>query len=347
MKILALETSCDETAAAVYDSDAQCMLSSVLYSQTKHEKFGGVVPEFASRSHVEKINDITAQALDSAMLSLKNIDAIAVTTKPGLVGSLLVGLCFAKGMAWALKKPLIGVDHLEGHIFSSFLTHDKTQLESHPSFPYLCLSVSGGHTALYMVHDFGKFEVLGQTLDDAAGEAFDKIARMIGYPYPGGPHIERLAAQANFQDFFSYPRSRAKASDLNFSFSGLKTAVLYDTVSRGAFDIKLGIIPEKMTDELKVKIASSLQVCISDIFVAFCKRAFSLYPQAHGLTFVGGVACNKYITQKLGQLCQEEGKAFKGVARAYATDNAAMIAFVASYRAATAQERDLTLDVLD
>ena len=260
--VLGIETSCDETAAAVYDSDKKQILSNQLFSQIKlHEIYGGVVPEIASRSHLEKIDIIIEQALKQANKTLDEIDVIAVTSKPGLVGSLLIGLCFAKAIAWSKNKKLtapgdllrqgykglssealakeeatkerrlVGIDHIESHIFSSFL-NDDFSINQNIDFPHLCLSVSGGHTALYLVEDFGKYKILGQTLDDAAGEAFDKIAKVIGLGYPGGAKIEQLASQVDFQDFFDYPRSKKLAKDLKFSFSGLKTAVLYDLVKK-------------------------------------------------------------------------------------------------------------------
>ena len=205
MNILGIETSCDETSAAVYRAhnaakdkgDAQNILSNVTFSQIDlHKAFGGVVPEIASRSQLEKINPVVQEALDRANVTLDDIDVIAVANKPGLAGSLLVGVCFAKGLAAAKEKKIIGVNHLEAHAFSSFL-------ENNVPFPHLCLTASGGHTSLYLIHDFGDYETIGQTRDDAAGEAFDKIAKLINLPYPGGPVIERLAREVNFQDFFS------------------------------------------------------------------------------------------------------------------------------------------------
>jgi len=229
LTILGIETSCDETAAAVYREGAG-ILSSELFSQIElHKQFGGVVPEIASRSHLEKIGPMIQKALDSAGCTLDDIDVVAVTNKPGLPGSLLIGLCFAKAIAWAKQKKIIGVNHLEAHIFSPFLEHDVP-------FPYLCLTASGGHTSLYLVKGFGDYCVVAQTLDDAAGEAFDKIAKLINLPYPGGPVIEKLAQEAYFEDFFSYPRGSSTIKD--FSFSGLKTAVLYDLVKRGAYNLQ-------------------------------------------------------------------------------------------------------------
>jgi N6-L-threonylcarbamoyladenine synthase len=327
--ILGIETSCDETAAAVFDCQQRRMLSSSIYSQIAlHENYGGVVPEIASRSQLEKINEIIDIALSQANVSLDQIDAFAVTHKPGLVGSLLVGICFTKGMAWGLNKPIIGVDHLEGHIFSSFLKTDGA-VQTDLRFPHLCLSASGGHTILYIVDDFGEYEVIARTLDDAAGEAFDKIAKVLGLGYPGGGALEKLAAQVNFQDFFKYPRTKVNAEKLQFSFSGLKTAVLYDLVKRGAYDLLSGPVYEKISDaDLQQKVASSLLVCITDIFCRNVEVAFKRFPSLTGLTFVGGVACNQYMRMRLRELCQNKSKDFFAAPSRFCSDNGAMIAFL-------------------
>jgi len=341
--ILGIETSCDETAAAVYDDTKQRLLSSHLYSQTtQHLKYGGVVPEIASRTQLERIDGEVATALEMAGVSIDDIDIVAVTNRPGLLGSLLVGVCFAKGMAWASGKKLIGINHHEGHIYSSFL-HEDGRFNSDVPFPHFCLTVSGGHTSLYLVHDFGKFDLLGHTLDDAAGEAFDKIARLLGYPYPGGPAIEKLAREVQDQDFFSYPRNKMKET-YNVSFSGLKTAVVYDLIKRGAYDFERGVIAEKMTHELKTHVASSLQVCIADIFIARVKRAFKAYPDVKACTFVGGVAANQYIGNRLSELSERYDRAFFVVPKKFSGDNGAMIAFVGSFKATQGQFSDFSLD---
>lgn len=262
MKILGIETSCDETAAAVYDAKSKKLCSNAVFSQISlHEKYGGVVPEIASRSHLEKIGLIVKEALESARVELDAIDCVAVTNKPGLAGALLIGMCFGKGVAWASKKKLIGVDHIEAHVFSSFLDNDVP-------FPHISLVASGGHTSLFYVKGFGEYEQIGQTLDDAAGEAFDKVAKLIGLGYPGGPKVEQMARQAKFQDFFSYPRTKKLTKTLDFSFSGLKTAVMYDLVERGAYDLREGIIKDAMTPELQQQVSSSLLVCMGDIITA-------------------------------------------------------------------------------
>lgn len=336
--ILGIETSCDETAAAVYEV-GKGILSSELYSQIElHQKFGGVVPEIASRSQLEKITPIVEHALNKAQVNLESIDVIAVTNRPGLPGSLLVGVCFAKALAWSMEIPIIGINHLEGHAFSSFLEHKVP-------FPHLCLTASGGHTSLYLINDFGNYEILGQTIDDAAGEAFDKVAKLLDLPYPGGPIIEKLAAQVDFKDFFNYPRSHSH--DLNFSFSGLKTAVLYDLVKRGAYDMQAKKFLKPEDQLLQAQVSSSLLVCITDIFKQKLEMAMKKYPQAKAVSFVGGVACNKYIRGKLNDLCRENNLQLFVPSPQYCTDNAAMIAFVGSYKAQKQEFSDLNLDILE
>lgn len=335
--ILGIETSCDETGAAVYDPE-QGIISNELYSQVAlHEHFGGVIPEIASRSQLEKINTIIEHALKKAQVTLADIDTIAVTNKPGLPGSLLVGVCFAKAMAWAMGKKLIGVDHLEAHAFSSFLEHKVP-------FPHVCLTASGGHTSLYLIEDFGKYTVLGQTVDDAAGEAFDKVARLMGFEYPGGPMIEKLAAAGNFQDYFHYPR--ASADGFNFSFSGLKTAVLYDMVKKNAYDMKLKKFLKSDDLVFQQQVASSLLVCIKDIFIAKFEHIIKLYPHLKAITFVGGVACNKYLKSHLAQWCKTKNLEFYTPSPQYCTDNGAMIAFVGNYKAQQGKFSSFDLDIL-
>lgn len=335
--ILGIETSCDETSAAIY-STQNGLHSHIIFSQRQHEQFGGVLPEACSRTQLEKIRPVVQQALQDARMQLDDITAVAVTHKPGLPGSLLVGTSFAKSLAWAKKKQLIGVNHLEGHAFSAFLEHPNIP------FPHLCITASGGHTAMYLVRGFGDYEVIGHTIDDAAGEAFDKIGRMIGLPYPGGPKIEKRAREMDFQDFFNYPR--AKKPTLNFSFSGLKTAVLYDLAKRGKYDLKNKTLLDD-SEELKNHVSSSLLVCIADVFEQKLKLAFKAYPDVQALTFVGGVACNKYITNRLAHFAQQRGKSFFSPSKfEFCTDNAAMIAFVGHYKAQQNKFSDFDLDIL-
>ncbi len=333
---LGIETSCDETGSAVYHQE-KGLLSNALFSQIDlHKQFGGVVPEVASRSQLEKITPIVQAALQQANVSLDDINVIAVTNKPGLPGSLLVGVCFAKAMAWARNTKLIGVNHLEAHAFSAFLEYDVP-------FPHLCLTASGGHTSLYLVHGFGDYTVLGKTVDDAAGEAFDKIAKLLELPYPGGPEIEKRASQVNFEDFFSYPRSNPHT--LDFSFSGLKTAVLYDLVKRNAYDMHNKKLLN--TDEIfKNQVASSLLVCIADIFIQKIKLALKQHPDVQAVTFVGGVACNKHIRERLRTFCELRGLPLFIPSPQFCTDNGAMIAFVGNYKAQQGKFSDLDLDIL-
>lgn len=335
--ILGIETSCDETAAAIYTTK-NGVLSNELFSQIDlHALYGGVVPEIASRSHLEKIRPIVETALQKAHKELSDISAVAVTYKPGLPGSLLVGLSFAKAIAWASGTKLIGVNHLEGHVFSACI-------ENQIPFPFACLTASGGHTALYMVEDYGNYTLLGQTLDDAAGEAFDKIAKLMNLPYPGGPVIEKLAQEAGFQDFFHYPRPMAHT--LDFSFSGLKTAVLYDMVKRGAYDLKKKEFLKNDDFEFKQKVASSLLVCMGDIFENKLARIFKKYP-TKAVAFVGGVACNSYLRERLMSYSEAKGKQFFVPAKQYCTDNGAMIAFVGHYKALKKEYSPWTLDLYE
>jgi len=336
IKILGIETSCDETAAAVYEHE-RGVLSSVLFSQIDlHKEFGGVVPEIASRSHLQKIGPIVQKALDTAGCSLKDIDVVAVTNKPGLPGSLLIGLCFAKAIAWAQQKKLVGVNHLEAHIFSPFLEHNVP-------FPYLCLAASGGHTSLYLVNNFCDYQVVAQTLDDAAGEAFDKIAKLIDLPYPGGPVIEKLAKEVDFEDFFSYPRGSKQIDD--FSFSGLKTAVLYDLVKRDAYNMQEKRFLKPQDEQFKRQVASSLLVAIGDIFEQKVKKAFKKYPAVKAFAFVGGVACNVYLRNLFENFCKKHNLQFFKPSGKFCTDNAAMVAFIGYIKAKKNEFSDLYLDI--
>lgn len=335
--ILGIETSCDETGAAVYHQEFG-LISHALFSQDHHKYFGGVIPELASRSQLEKIAIIVQHALHDANVSLQEIDAIAVTNKPGLAGSLLVGVCFAKALAWAENKKLIGVNHLEGHAFSPFLEHCVP-------FPHLSISASGGHTALYRIDGFGNFTLLGQTLDDAAGEAFDKVAKMMNYPYPGGPIIEKLAQEIHFSDTRSYPRPKEKT--LNFSFSGLKTAVLYDLVDQGAYDLHAREFLRQEDHGLKQEVASSLLVCIGDIFEQKIALAYKQHQDIKAITLVGGVACNKYLRQRLSTWSNNHNLAFYAPSPQFCTDNGAMIALVGYHKALRGEFSDLLLDIFE
>lgn len=334
--ILGIESSCDETGAAIYDA-TQGLLSNELYSQVDlHAWHGGVIPELASRLHMEKIKIIVESALTKAGKTLDDIDVIAVTSKPGLPGALMIGVSFAKALAFAKNKKLIGVNHLEGHVFSACIEHDIP-------FPFLCLTVSGGHSSLYLVSNFGEYQSIGHTIDDAAGEAFDKIAKLMNLPYPGGPVIEKLAEQVRFQDFFHY--TRGAMAGLNFSFSGLKTAILYDMVKKGAYDLEHKKFLKDDDLQFKQQVASSLLVCMGDIFEKKLSLALKEYPQVQAISFVGGVACNKYLRGKLQDFCKKNKiKLFYPSAK-LCTDNAGMIAFIGSYKAQKNQFNELDLSI--
>ncbi|MGD1997907.1 MAG: tRNA (adenosine(37)-N6)-threonylcarbamoyltransferase complex transferase subunit TsaD [Candidatus Dependentiae bacterium] len=328
--LLGIETSCDETAAAVYDTHAQRIVSHHLFSQIDlHKVYGGVVPEIASRSHLEKIQSIVAHTLAEAGITSSDLSAVAVTSKPGLAGALLVGFSFAKATAWAHNIPFIPVNHLDGHVFSSHLNDDGS-FNPLP-YPHLALSVSGGHTALYRVTAFGEREEVGHTLDDAAGEAFDKVAKLIGLGYPGGPIIEKLATENEFRDVFSYPRNKTKPDRYTFSFSGLKTAILYDLAKRGYINLATSKPTKKLTAQVQKDVASSLLVCIGDIFEKMVLRVFKEQPDPQGFAFVGGVACNEYLRKRLAAACKKRSKFFAASPKKFSTDNGAMIALVGSY----------------
>jgi N6-L-threonylcarbamoyladenine synthase len=311
MLILGIETSCDETAAAVV-RDGRERLSDVVSSQVEiHREWGGVVPELASRSHVQRVLPVVDQALAEAGVELSDIDLFAVTSGPGLIGALLVGVQAAKALAWAAGKPVVGVNHLEGHLWAIRLA------ERFPEPPFLGLVVSGGHTSLYAVEGEGELRLLGQTLDDAAGEAFDKVAKLLGLPYPGGVVIDRLAA-AGDPGAIDFPRGLARKPTLDFSFSGLKTAVLYHVK-------KYGIPEGRALSDL----CASVQEAIADVLSAKAVRAAREYGLDR-LVLAGGVAANS----RLRALVQERGEA-EGIEvflppKSLCTDNGAMIA-VAGY----------------
>jgi N6-L-threonylcarbamoyladenine synthase len=304
--ILALETSCDDTCAAVVDRGR--VLSNVISSQAVHHaEFGGVVPEIASRHHLELVNPIVDAALREAAVSLDDLDAVAVTRGPGLIGALLVGVSTAKALAAARRLPMIQVDHLHGHVAANFLEPDPLEP------PFLCLVASGGHTLLAGVTAKDGFETLGQTLDDAAGEALDKAARVLGLGYPGGPEIERLAADGN-PGAYDFPVAMAREPGLDFSFSGLKTALVY-----AARDLT----PERLHEE-RADLAASFQAAVVGQLAAKLKRALDNgdWP---AVALGGGVAANGPLRDRAGEICAERGVPLKLVARQLCTDNAAMI----------------------
>lgn len=311
--ILAIESSCDETAAAVVRNGRE-VLSNVISSQiTLHTIYGGVVPEIASRKHIEKINQVTEEALRGAGMSLSDMDAIAVTYGPGLVGALLVGVAEAKAIAYAAGKPLIGVHHIEGHISANYI--ENKELEP----PFLCLVVSGGHTHLVNVADYGKYEILGRTRDDAAGEAFDKVARAIGLGYPGGPKIEKVSREGN-PDAIAFPRAKVAENPYDFSFSGVKSAVL--NYINGC---KMKHIPVVQAD-----IAASFQKAVTDVLVEHAMMAVEEF-QVHKFAIAGGVASNNTLRNGMKAACEKRNVEFYHPSPIFCTDNAAMIGTAAYY----------------
>lgn len=307
MTILAVETSCDETAAAVVRNGRE-VLSDVVATQIQlHEPYGGVVPEIASRKHVETITPVVRQALADSALGISQVDAVAVTRGPGLAGALLVGVSYAKGLAWAAGKPVIGVNHVEAHISANFLENTFEP-------PFLCLVVSGGHTELLSVRDYGEYRYLGGTLDDAAGEAFDKTARVLGLGYPGGVKIDALAQKGN-PNAYSFPRALS-GEGLDFSFSGMKTAVLQQ-LGRGGISS-----PEDA--------AASIQRAIVDVLVEKTERA-ALAEGVGKLALAGGVAANSGLRAAFGALCARRGWELNVPPVRYCTDNAAMVGAAAYY----------------
>ena len=322
--ILALETSCDDTCAAVVDRAR--IRSNVVSSQAAfHERYGGVVPEVASRHHLELVNAVVAAALEEAVTELSEVDSIAVTQGPGLIGALLVGLSTAKALAAAHRKPLIPVDHLHGHVAANFLEPDPLEP------PFLCLIASGGHTLLAGVREPSSFEVLGQTVDDAAGEAFDKGARLLGLGYPGGPAIQR-AAEGGDPDAFDFPVAMSERG-LDFSFSGLKTSLVYRVRDLG---------PEQ-TDRRRADLAASFQRAIVDQLAAKLRRAAGT-GEWPAVALGGGVAANAELRERTEELCGELGLGFKLVPISLCTDNAAMIASAARFSERIAYPDYLSFD---
>ncbi len=329
MLVLGIETSCDETAAAVLQ-DGKILLSNVIFDQIDiHGKYGGVVPELAGRSHIERIHHVITQSLDTAGVTLKQIDLIAVTRGPGLVGALLVGLNTAKGIAYALNKPLIGVNHLEGHLLAVFLQEEV-------AFPFLALGVSGGHTDMYRVDGFGKYKRLGQTRDDAAGECFDKVAKMMGLGYPGGPVIEKLALSGN-PKAIPFPRAWLEKDSLDFSFSGLKTAVRNHLKKRES-----GEVP-KLPDK---DVAASFQTAVIDVLVKKMLLACD-QNELERVVVTGGVASNSALREAVTAAVDRQSIQAYFPKPVFCTDNAAMIACAGHHRYKTfglSQNGDLGLD---
>ncbi len=311
--ILAIESSCDETAASVVKNGRE-VLSNVISSQIAlHTLYGGVVPEIASRKHIEKINQVIEEALQEAGVELKDISAIAVTYGPGLVGALLVGVSAAKAISFATGIPLIGVHHIEGHISANYI--ENKELEP----PYVCLVVSGGHSHLVVVKDYGEYEIIGRTRDDAAGEAFDKVARAIGLGYPGGPKIDKLSKEGN-PDAIRFPRAKVEDSEYDFSFSGLKSAVLN----------YLNGCQMKGETVCEADVAASFQKAVIDVLVEHALHAVKQYDY-NKFAIAGGVASNSSLREAFEKECAKRGIEFYHPSPIYCTDNAAMIGVAGYY----------------
>lgn len=326
--ILAIESSCDETAAAVVKNGRE-VLSNVIYSQIAlHTEYGGVVPEIASRKHIEKINQVIEQALVDADRKLGDMTAIAVTYGPGLVGALLVGVSTAKAISFASGIPLVGVHHIEGHISANFI--ENKDLEP----PFICLVVSGGHSHLVVVKDYGEYEIIGKTRDDAAGEAFDKVARAIGLGYPGGPKIDKVSKEGN-PEAIHFPRAKVGDAEYDFSFSGLKSAVLNYLNSC-----------QMKGEEINVAdVAASFQKAVVDVLVEHSMDAVRKYHYKK-FAIAGGVASNSSLREAFENACRKEGIEFYHPSPVYCTDNAAMIGAAAYYEYQKGMRHGLDLNAV-
>ena len=309
MKTLGIETSCDETAIAIYDSKDGIIGESIHSQMEMHAQYGGVVPELASRDHCLKIVDVLEEALGN--LSIGSIDQIAYTSGPGLLGALLIGESFAQGLSTALNIPLIPINHLEGHLMSPMMEFPQIKM------PFICLLVSGGHSMIVDVKGKGQYEIIGQSQDDAVGEAFDKVAKLLDLPYPGGPHIEKLALKGK-SDAFEFPRPMVNSNNLNMSFSGLKTAVLY-TVKKIS----------NITEEIKADIAASFQQAIADVLIIKIKKSIDTTERKEVIV-AGGVAANKFLRSEFKKIEESHNIKVYYPDLKYCGDNAAMIAFVGS-----------------
>lgn len=325
MRILGIETSCDETGIAIYDGE-QGLLAQTLYSQTSlHAVHGGVVPELASRDHIKKILPLLQQTLAQADLNLRDINGIAYTIGPGLAGALLVGAAIGRTLGWALNIPAIGIHHMEGHLLAPMLETPQ------PSFPFVALLVSGGHTLLVKVAGVGQYDILGESLDDAAGEAFDKTAKLLGLPYPGGPALAALAEKGN-PDRFSFPRPMTDRPGLDFSFSGLKTYAL-NTLQSHSFD-----------ETLAADIARAFQDAVVETLAVKCQRALK-QTQMTALVVAGGVSANRALRNRLQVIAESCGARVYYPRIAFCTDNGAMIAYAGYQRLRAGQCDDLSFKI--
>ena len=333
--ILGLESSCDETAAAVV-ADGRDVLSSVVASQARlHEKYGGVVPELAARAHIQNLLPVLRETLAQAHVAPADLDAIAVAHTPGLVPALLIAVTAAKTLAWAWQKPLIAINHIHSHLQSVMLEHDES------CFPAVALVVSGGHTSLYHARDPLLLELLGRTIDDAAGEAFDKVATILQLPYPGGPNIEKIARLGD-PNAIDFPRTWLAKDSLDFSFSGIKTAVLY--YCRGQNMLGQNRVPA-MTEKEKADVAASFQKAVVDVLTKKTLRAADR-TNSNTVLLGGGVAANSALRDALQHACEKTHRRLVVAPKKYCTDNAAMVAGLAYHKLRANQTADLTLEAL-
>ncbi|SMB89723.1 O-sialoglycoprotein endopeptidase [Desulfonispora thiosulfatigenes DSM 11270] len=324
--ILAIETSCDETAVAIIKNGKEVLANVVSTQIPTHQKFGGVVPEVASRKHLEMMNIVVSEALNKANLNFDDLTHIAVTYGPGLVGALLVGVSCAKALAFASDKPLIGVNHIEGHVYANFLVHKEINL------PVICLIVSGGHTNIVKIVEHGKYEFIGQTRDDAAGEAFDKVARSLGLAYPGGPEIQKRA-ELGCKDAIDFPRSWLEAGSYDFSFSGLKSAVLNYLNQCKMKDIEINT----------ENVAASFQSAVIEVLITKTINA-ALESEIDTILLAGGVSANSALREEMTLKAKEKGIKVLYPQIEFCTDNAAMIGAAAHYKAIRKEYADLDLN---
>ncbi|MBN1480478.1 tRNA (adenosine(37)-N6)-threonylcarbamoyltransferase complex transferase subunit TsaD [candidate division KSB1 bacterium] len=324
MVVLGIETSCDETSAAIVNDEK--ILSNIITTQVIHEEYGGVVPEFASRAHVKQLVPIIKIALEKANVTLKDIDGIAVTYGPGLAGSLLIGLCVAKGLSLSLKIPFIGVNHIEGHILAVAANNPDMV------YPFIALVASGGHTILVYIEKPFSYKIVGQTIDDAAGEAFDKVAKMLGLGYPGGPIIEKVAREGK-ESAINFPRALMDQDNLDFSFSGLKTSVLY-YVQKKKQHVSFSV----------ADVAASFQKAVVDVLVEKSSRALGLYQSDH-LVLAGGVIRNARLCTAFKNMCKEQHIHLDIPTPVLCTDNAGMVARAGHLRLQRGERSDYSLDV--
>ena len=351
MIVLGIETSCDETGIALYDS-GRGLLADALYSQTDiHARYGGIIPELASRDHIRKTLPLVEQVLAEAGLTPADLDGIAYTAGPGLVGALLVGACLGRAMAMALGVPAIGVHHMEGHLLAPMLQEAQPLLQKaqplletrSPEFPFLALLVSGGHTQLVAVAGIGQYEMLGESVDDAAGEAFDKVAKMLGLPYPGGPHLAKLA-ERGASGRFDFPRPMTNRPGLDFSFSGLKTRVR-ETLAELSGESEAGTRSSEtiaLNEQTRADIARSFEEAIVDTLVIKCRRGLE-HSGLKSLVIAGGVSANQRLRQVLGEAVAKLGARLYYAAPHLCTDNGAMIAYAGCQRLLAGQTEPLAI----